>query len=177
MYGVLKVLEERGRARRGYFVAGLGAAQFAVPGAVDRLRSLRDDGRSESATSNGASVAVLASTDPAQPYGATLAWPATVGRPARTATSVVVVVNGRPQAWFDRGAHHLVTFDAPSHPGDRVDQPVEQWADALAELVRSGRESSIEVRKANGEAPTAQVRAQLLAAGFVDGYRGLTIRR
>ncbi len=177
VYGVLKVLEERGRARRGYFVAGLGAAQFAVPGAVDRLRSLRDDARVDTTTPNGSSVAVLASTDPAQPYGATLAWPATPGRPARTATSVVVVVDGRPQAWFDRGAHHLVTFEVPSHAGDHAGLPVEQWADALAELVRSGRESSIEVRKANGEAPTTEVRAQLLAAGFVDGYRGLTIRR
>ncbi len=140
-----------------------------MPGAVDRLRSLRDDAQ------NGSAVAVLASTDPAQPYGATLAWPSTAGRPARTATSIVVLVDGRPQAWFDRSSHHLVTFDMPDR-GEHTNDRGELWAAALAELVRSGREASVEVRKANGESPTADVRSQLLAAGFVDGYRGLTLR-
>jgi len=120
---------------------------------------------------------VLASTDPAQPYGATLAWPTTTGRPARTATSIVVVVDGRPQAWFDRSSHHLVTFESSLDSNDQIAAPTEQWAPALAGLVRSGRQPSIEVRKANGESPTVPIRAQLLAAGFVDGYRGLTIRR
>src|SRR5438093_252759 len=69
LYPVLKRLEESGRLRRGYFVAGLGAAQFALPGAVDLLRSLRDGG-------DDTEVAVLAATDPANPYGATLKWPA-----------------------------------------------------------------------------------------------------
>ena len=69
MYPVLKAMEESGRLRRGYFVAGLGATQFALPGAVDLLRSLRDE-------PDEAEVAVLAATDPANPYGATLKWPA-----------------------------------------------------------------------------------------------------
>ncbi|MCB0993837.1 MAG: DEAD/DEAH box helicase, partial [Acidimicrobiales bacterium] len=82
VYPVLRALEEQGRIRRGYFVEGLGAAQFALPGAVDRLRGARaaDD-----------AVVVLAATDPAQPYGAALAWPEVVaGRPTRSAGSLVV---------------------------------------------------------------------------------------
>jgi ATP-dependent Lhr-like helicase len=83
IYPVLKLMEESGRLRRGYFVTGLGAAQFALPGAVDRLRSLRD-------VPEVAEVAVLAATDPANPYGATLAWPtvssSTPGAPGTAAT-------------------------------------------------------------------------------------------
>src|SRR5690606_11358017 len=104
VYGVLKVLEERGQARRGYFVSGLGAAQFALPGAVDRLRAHR------AAADDPTSVRplVLASTDPAQPYGAALPWPPTAGRPARTATSLVVLHDGVPAVWFDRASRHVV---------------------------------------------------------------------
>ena len=69
VYPVLKELEDRGRVRRGYFVAGLGATQFAVPGAVDLLRSLRD-------APDETEAVALAATDPANPYGATLPWPA-----------------------------------------------------------------------------------------------------
>ncbi len=81
VYPVLKAMEESGRVRRGYFVTGLGAAQFALPGAVDRLRSLRD-------APEDAEVAVLAATDPANPYGATLPWsaksPRTPGTPRQS---------------------------------------------------------------------------------------------
>ena len=68
VYPVLKGLEDHGRIRRGYFVAGLGATQFALPGALDLLRSMRD-------APDEVEVAVLAATDPANPYGATLKWP------------------------------------------------------------------------------------------------------
>src|SRR5207342_2249815 len=71
VYGVLKVLEEAGRVRRGYFVDGLGAAQFALPGAIDRLRSVREAAESPVR----ARVHLLAAADPANPYGAALAWP------------------------------------------------------------------------------------------------------
>ena len=91
VYGVLKVLEERGQVRRGYFVDGLGAAQFAVPGAVDRLRAARETPDPIIRPDDVPDPVVLVSTDPAQPYGAALAWPATVGRPARTASSLVVL--------------------------------------------------------------------------------------
>ncbi|MEA2522270.1 MAG: ATP-dependent helicase Lhr and Lhr-like helicase, partial [Actinomycetota bacterium] len=86
VYGVLKALEESGSVRRGYFVTGLGAAQFALPGAVERLRA--------SGTDEGSDLVVLAATDPAQPFGAALPWPPTDGRPARVAGAYVVVVDG-----------------------------------------------------------------------------------
>jgi ATP-dependent Lhr-like helicase len=171
VYGVLKVLEERGQVRRGYFVDGLGAAQFAAPGAVDRLRAARDTPDAVLHPDDVPEPIVLASTDPAQPYGAALSWPATAGRPARSASSVVVLRAGRPLVWFDRRGHHLVTF-----PGS-FDDP--SWAEALVTLVKHDRVRSVEVRKVDGhglaDAPEGVLEI-LRAAGFVDGYRGLTHR-
>ena len=172
VYGVLKVLEERGQVRRGYFVSGLGAAQFALPGAVDRLRLARE--RADDAIGSAGAITapvVLAATDPAQPYGATLAWPESAGRPARSAAALVVLRDGVPLAWYDRRSHHLVTF--PHTHDDR------SWAEALADLVRSGRLRKVEVRKVDGEPlasspAVADVTAAAKAAGFTDGYRGLT---
>jgi ATP-dependent Lhr-like helicase len=165
VYGILKVLEERGRARRGYFVSGLGAAQFALPGAVDRLRSEREPERDDP-------LLVLAATDPAQPYGSTLPWPAEPsaerGRAARTASAVVVSSAGTPLVWFERSSHHLVTF--PAAATDR------RWAAALADLVRRGIERSVEVRKVDGEPVSGEIADALRTAGFVDGYRGLVLR-
>jgi ATP-dependent Lhr-like helicase len=165
VYPVLKALEERGAVRRGYFVSGLGAAQFALPGAVDRLRSLRDP--------QEVTPVVLAATDPAQPFGAALPWPDPVGagRPSRAAGAHVVLVDGEPVAFLERGGHSLVTFPAAAdRPG---------WASALARLVEHGRYRTLEIRKADGvpvrEAP-AVVEA-LVAAGFTDGYKGLVLRR
>ena len=85
---------------------------------------------------------MLSATDPAQPYGAALDWPETDGRPSRTAGAVVVLRSGLPLAWFDRRSSHLVTFP------QSVDGA---WAEALATLVKDGRQRSIEVRKVNGE--------------------------
>ncbi len=164
VYGVLKVLEERGQVRRGYFVAGLGAAQFALPGAVDRLRSLREVDGTESPV-------VLAATDPAQPYGAALAWPENSGRPARSAGAMVVLVGGCSVAWYDRRGHHLVLFGTAAHD--------DRWADALASLVKDGRLRSLEIRKVNGAGvadAAPEVVAPLKRVGFVDGYRGLVLR-
>jgi ATP-dependent helicase Lhr and Lhr-like helicase len=171
VYGVLKVLEERGQVRRGYFVDGLGAAQFAVPGAVDRLRAVRDTPDRVISPDDVPDPIVLASTDPAQPYGAALAWPDTAGRPARNAASMVVVRAGRPLVWFDRRSHHLVTF-----PEATLDP---SWTTALVSLVKDDRLRSVEIRKIDG-APLVDASTGLLemlrAAGFVDGYRGLTFR-
>src|SRR5262249_23025310 len=143
VYGVLKVLEERGQVRRGYFVTGLGAAQFALPGAVDRLRSSREAGAGgEGAGFDGGGHQPppgLAATDPAQPYGAALAWPDSEGRPARSAGALVVLSAGRLLVWLDRKGHHLVTF--PSVAEDTT------WADALAALVKDGRVRALEIRK------------------------------
>ena len=161
VYAVLKVLEERGQCRRGYFVDGLGAAQFALPGAVDRLRA---------ALPAADDVVALAATDPSQPYGASLTWPDTEGRPARTANAVVVLSSGVPLVWFDHSARHVVTF-----PGASADA---RWAEALTALVKDGRLRSAEVRKVDGAAvdPAGVWAASLRAAGFEEGYRGWVLR-
>ena len=168
-YGVLKVLEERGQVRRGYFVAGLGAAQFALPGAVDRLRSARNVADAALHPELVPAAVVLSATDPAQPYGAALDWPMTAGRPSRTAGALVVLRNGVPLVWFDRRSSHLVTFPGVADGS---------WADSLAALVKDGRQRSIEVRKVNGD-PIDRAGAEavaLLAAGFAEGYRGFVLR-
>jgi ATP-dependent Lhr-like helicase len=173
VYGVLKVLEERGQTRRGYFVAGLGAAQFSVPGAVDRLRSVREAPDPDLHPDDVPPAIVLAATDPAQPYGAALPWPASNGRPARSAGALVVLWQGLPLVWFDRRSHHLVTFP------DTLDTwggPA--WADALVARVKDGRARSVEVRKVDGEPldPKGPIGDLLRRAGFVDTYRGVVFR-
>jgi ATP-dependent Lhr-like helicase len=172
VYGVLKALEERGQVRRGYFVAGLGAAQFALPGAVDRLRSLRgvDDARPRAdEVRDDEPLMVLSAVDPAQAYGAALAWPPNDARPSRAPTAEVVLAAGRPLVWIDRSSHHLVTF-----PGALEDA---RWATRLAASVKDGRWPSLEVRKIDGAPVSEHDAAALLRdAGFVDGYRGLIIR-
>ncbi|MBI4935018.1 MAG: DEAD/DEAH box helicase [Actinobacteria bacterium] len=170
VYGVLKVLEERGNARRGYFVSGLGAAQFGLPGAVDRLRSAREVADPLLHPDTAAPPVVLAATDPAQPYGAAIGWPDSPGRPARAAGASVVLRDGVPMVWFDRRSHHLVTF--PLAERDTA------WAEAMAGLVKDGRVRTVEVRKVNGEAITPQSTwsAALQLAGFVEGYRGWVMR-
>jgi ATP-dependent Lhr-like helicase len=172
VYGVLKVLEERGQVRRGYFVSGLGAAQFALPGAVDRLRQVRERS-ADASTAVVAAPLVLAATDPAQPYGATLPWPETAGHPARTGAALVVLRDGQPLAWFDRRSHHLVTF-----PGTLDDRA---WAEALADQVRAGRLRKVELRKVDGDALSTspiglEIATAARAAGFTDGYRGLVFQ-
>jgi ATP-dependent Lhr-like helicase len=162
VYPVLKALEEAGTVRRGYFVAGLGAAQFAMPGAVDRLRAAR-----VTASKDDPAPLVLAAADPAQPYGAALAWPEAPGRPSRAAGAYVVLVDGRVAAFLERGGRSLVTFDVDAG----------SWADALASLVKDGRLRRVELVRIDGEPSAASPHAERLRrAGFVDGYRGLTLR-
>ncbi|MEY5058610.1 MAG: hypothetical protein RJA51_357, partial [Actinomycetota bacterium] len=170
IYGVLKTMEECGQVRRGYFINGLGAAQFALPGAVDRLRDARDGVDAELHPESVPAPVVLAATDPAQPHGATVPWPLTTGRPTRSAGAVVVLADGEVLAWFDPRAHHLVTFP---HTRERA-----SWVDALVSLVKDGRRRSLEVRKIDGESPSNDdpVTDILRRGGFVDGYRGLTLR-
>jgi ATP-dependent Lhr-like helicase len=161
VYPVLKALEERGEIRRGYFVAGLGAAQFALPGAVDRLRSAR--------TPEGSPPLVLAATDPAQPYGAALPWPASPGRPARQAGAHVLLVDGELVAYVERGGHSVSTFEATAdHP---------EWPSAIKVLADSGRYRSLEIRKIDGQpAGESPWREALEAAGYRDGYKGFVHR-
>ncbi len=161
VYPVLKAMEETGAVRRGYFVAGLGGAQFALPGAVDRLRSVRDP-------AGDAVLATLAAADPAQPYGAALPWPEAAGRPSRSAGAYVVLHDGRPAVFLERGAKTLVTF-----PG--IDPA--SWADAVAAIAKDGRVRRLELRQIDGVPATEHPAADALrSAGFTDGYRGLTLR-
>jgi ATP-dependent Lhr-like helicase len=163
LYPVLRALEEAGRVRRGYFVTGLGGSQFAHPGALERLRALR-----ESAAAEGALPSiVLASTDPANPYGAALPWPKSESaRPMRSAGTHVAIVDGRLAAFLGRGERDLRTF----LPGDEPlrTRTARGLAEALATwAARTGR-SALGWSTADG-VPLAlgPLAPFLTAAGFV----------
>jgi ATP-dependent Lhr-like helicase len=174
VYGVLKAMEEAGRARRGYFVAGLGATQFALPGAEERLRGMREPaGRSEPET------AVLAATDPANAYGATLPWPERLfdegARPQRSAGAQVVLHEGRLLAALLRGEHQLVTFLPPEEP--ERSRSARALAFALADLVDGGRRRALLVSRVDGDdVARSPLAAFLIAAGFTPGIRGFLKR-
>ena len=172
VYPVLRALEEAGRVRRGYFVDGLGAAQFSLPGAIDRLRSVREAAE----TPGRARVHLLAAADPANPYGAALAWPRRDDNDrrafARAAGAYVVLVDGLAALFLERGGRSLSLF-APA------DDPVVAGLAlrALGALVADGRMRELLVARVDGqpivESPS---RPLLLEAGFVPGYRGLALR-
>jgi ATP-dependent Lhr-like helicase len=176
VYPVLRAGEESGRCRRGYFVESLGAAQFASPGAVDRLRTYAADRR------EAAPAVVLAATDPAQPYGAALPWPdrpeSTVDgevaarghRPGRKAGALVVLVDGAPVLYVERGGRTLLSWsDDPT-----LLQPA---ADALALAVREGGLGRLAVERADGASVLASPLADALeTAGFRPTPRGLRLR-
>jgi ATP-dependent Lhr-like helicase len=149
-------MEEQGTVRRGYFVAGLGAAQFAHPGAVDRLRSCRD-------SDEDPAVLVLAATDPAQPYGAVLPWPTTTGRPSRAAGATVALRDGVAIAHLDKaGRTVLLLGDEP---------PLDPVADALSRLAALRR---VEVATVDGVGVAEHRLGEvLIARGWKVGYRGL----
>ena len=170
VYPVLRAMEESGRARRGYFVAGLGAAQFALPGAVDRLRVARDD--------DEGSVRILAATDPAQPYGAALPWPRGADDERlplqRAAGAYVVLTDGQAVLYVERGGRSLLTLPAAAD-ADRRDRAVA----ALPQLVAPAgpmRELRLE-RVDRGPVGVSQVAASLRDAGFRPSYRGYLLRR
>jgi ATP-dependent helicase Lhr and Lhr-like helicase len=168
VYPVLKAMEEAGRVRRGYVVAGLGAAQFAPPGAIDRLRAFRD-GPSGPDPDDAPGTLLLAATDPAQPYGAALPWPPSPGRPARAAGAFVLLVDGLPAVYLERGGRSLATF---AHP-----RAAREWLADLGALVRRGRLRKLEITKVDGVDVHGTAWAALLEeAGFTPGYRGLTLR-
>ena len=170
VYPVLKEMEDRGQIRRGYFVAGLGAAQFALPGAVDRLRDERRTGVDGPGGDDEPEPIVLAACDPAQPYGAALAWPDSDGRPNRATGAFVVLRAGRPLVHLERGGRTMNLFDGA------VDD--DGWVAALAELVRNDTLRTIEIRKVDGQpiAERPEVAELLVAGGFKPGYRGPILR-
>ena len=173
MYKVLARLEEAGRCRRGYFIEHLGAAQFAVPATVDRLRSFTEDARISKAEP---SALALAATDPANPYGAALPWPAlsvdagSGHRPGRKAGALVVMVDGALVLYVERGGKTLLTF---SHDEDVLAVA----AEALVGVVRRGAVDKLFMEKVNGhdllETPIA---VALAAAGAYSTPKGLRIR-
>ena len=167
VYPILKEMEDRGQVRRGYFVTGLGAAQFALPGAVDRLR----DERQNTLPDEPPPVITLSAVDPAQPYGAAIPWPETAGRPARATGSYVVLRNGLPLVYCHKGGRSITVFDGA------VDDP--EWTVALTALVTGKRLRSLEIQKVNGDpiAEHPEVQDALLGGGFKPGYRGPTFRR
>ena len=175
LYPVLRAMEESGRIRRGYFVDGLGAAQFALPGAVDRLRSMREspDGRSSGA---GPVVHLMAAADPGNAYGAALAWPrrgdADRQPLSRAAGAYVVLVDGAAVLYMDRGGHSLRSLPA-ADDGETAGLAMA----ALRELVDGGRFRELVVTRVDGE-PVASSpwRPMLEEAGFVAGYRGFVLR-
>ena len=163
VYPVLRALEERGQVRRGYFVAGLGGAQFASPGAVDRLRRHRE-------ADDEPTVVVLAATDPAQPYGGSLQWPTSNGRPSRSAGAYVVLVDGEPAVFVERGGRSLATFDST------LARPT-AWLPVMMSLVTSGRVRQFEIAKIDGEiAMGTKLGTVLVDNGFAPGYKGPTFR-
>ncbi len=174
VYPVLRRLEETGRVRRGYFVAGLGGAQFAQPGAVDLLRAARDTG-------DEPQVATLAATDPASPYGSLMPWPAWPGgdslRASRSAGARVVLVDGHLAAWIARGNRQvLVALPSDEPERSRVGR-------ALArELVRVAHDAPGERRgwliaEINAvPAATSPVSDYLVEGGFAITSGGLQLR-
>ncbi|MGE5691713.1 MAG: DEAD/DEAH box helicase [Pseudomonadota bacterium] len=167
VYGELRALETLGVCRRGYFVEGLGGAQFALAGAVERLRELRpreDDEEVE--------ALVLAASDPAQPYGAALPWPRRAGaRAARVAGAQVVLLGGEPALFVERGGRSLVPLRDPD------DAWLRPALTALVDQVRRGGARRLAVERFDGR-PVAETELMplLVGAGFVAGPRRAVLR-
>ncbi|MFJ5962401.1 DEAD/DEAH box helicase [Pseudarthrobacter oxydans] len=173
MYKVLARLEEAGRCRRGYFIEHLGAAQFAVPATVDRLRSYSED--TQLARPEPVALA-LAATDPANPYGAALPWPAlqddagTGHRPGRKAGALVVLVDGALVLYVERGGKTLLAFS-----GDEA--VLSAAGAALVGVVTRGAVDKLIMEKVNGHGILdTPVAAALSSAGAYSTPKGLRIR-
>ena len=193
VYDVLKALEEAGRIRRGYFIGGLGGAQFALPAAVDLLRSFRD-------VPEEPRHVVLAATDPANPYGAIVKWPvdsargkvdSAAGKPAnrapgrtspaeaptRSVGGRVIVVDGFAAAYLRRGERELIVFAPDAEP--RRSRTIREVAVALLELAAArepGRQGML-IAEINGEPASTHPAADLfIAEGFATTAMGLQAR-
>jgi ATP-dependent Lhr-like helicase len=181
IYPVLRAMEESGRVRRGYFVDGLGAAQFALPGAVDRLRVHRgaaapDPGSHRySDTGRDPDIFVLAAADPASPYGAAIPWPRKDGdrRSLQRATGAyVVIVDGEAALYLERGGHSIVTLPATGEPSTAASAFA-----ALRSLVADGRFRELAIVRVDGIAVAASPWREVMeSADFTAGYRGYVLR-
>jgi ATP-dependent Lhr-like helicase len=178
LYKVLTAFEDAGRCQRGYFVESLGGAQFAVASTVDRLRSYLDGVDPERPEYR---AVVLAAADPANPYGAALAWPSRSpdgdggARPGRKAGALVVLVDGKLVWFLERGGKSLLSFADDDSDANHA------AAVALADLVSAGRVNSILIERINSApvlAPqvSSTVAAALTDSGFARTPRGLRLR-
>jgi ATP-dependent Lhr-like helicase len=182
LYPELANLETLGTARRGYFVEGLGGAQFALPAAIERLRAGRSDEPAE--------PLVLAATDPANPYGAALPWPrrepardgegerrgAGGRRPARVPGAYVVTLDAEPALYVERGGKALVPLRDPWKGDGGPHAWLSEALAALAEAVRRGRLGRLAVERFDGEPVVGSAAERLLVeAGFRQGPRKLTL--
>jgi ATP-dependent Lhr-like helicase len=165
LYGALRDLETLGACRRGLFVDGAGGAQFALAGAVERLRELRE-------APDEPELVVLAASDPANPYGAALPWPErAAGRASRSGGAYVVLEDGGPVLYAERGGRTLLSLDEPTP--ERLGRAV----GALAAEVRQGRPRRLTVERLDGEPVLGSpADAILRAAGFSAGPRRLVLR-
>ena len=177
VYDVLKAMEDGGRVRRGLFVAGLGATQFALPGALDQLRAVRDE-------RDVPQVVHLSAVDPANPYGALLRWPsrpedAKDGRgPSRTIGATVILVNGRLGAWLARGDRQLLVYLSDD------DRTKTMTARAVAERLHAlatapdGMRKGMLISEVDGcPTDTHPLAPFLLEAGFIRGAMGYQASR
>jgi ATP-dependent helicase Lhr and Lhr-like helicase len=173
VYKVLSAFEDSGRCRRGYFVEGLGAAQFGTAGAIDRLRTFTEVGGRQ----DKPEAVTLAATDPANPFGSALPWPEreTSGghRPGRKAGALVVLVDGALTLYVERGGRTLLTWSDDA----ALLRPA---ALSLSEAGRRGALGRLTVERADGEqilgGGSTPLREALDAAGFVSTPRGLRLR-
>ncbi len=174
-YRVLSAFEDNGQARRGYVVEGLGAAQFAMDGAVDRLRTV-STARDRAEPGVAPQAVVLAAADPANAYGAALPWPEPPDgaghKPGRKAGALVVLVDGELAMYMERGGKSLLAW-----PTDPKDPALVAAAGALAAAARAGALGTVTVERANGASSlTSPLGRVLEAAGFLATPRGLRLR-
>jgi ATP-dependent helicase Lhr and Lhr-like helicase len=170
LYGELANLETLGTARRGYFVEGLGGAQFALPAAIERLRGLRAD--------EPAGPLVLAATDPANPFGATLQWPKRDDnrRPARVPAAHVVMLDADPVLYVERSGKGLITLRDPFEPDGAPAPWLADALQALADQVRRGRIKRLALERFDGDPVVGSPFEPLLVEiGFSQGPRRLTL--
>lgn len=164
IYPILKALEESGKVRRGFFVEGLSGAQFAWPGAVDRLRQARSSSDEEPAR-------VFSAIDPANPYGGLLPWPSSSGRPRRVVGARVVLVEGELAFFLEKGLRKLVSF-----PALEKTAVLERAAAALIDLARVVKGRSLRISEIDSQPAALSPWAPALReAGFRDDYTGLMV--
>jgi ATP-dependent helicase Lhr and Lhr-like helicase len=176
LYGELANLETLGTARRGYFVEGLGGAQFALPAAIERLRGLRTDAQGGAAGPTGALV--LAATDPANPFGATLPWPKRDDnrRPSRVAGAHVVTLDADPVLYVERSGKGLIALRDPLDPTGAPAPWLREALQALADHVRRGRIKRLALERFDGDPIVGSPFEPLLVEiGFSQGPRRLTL--